>query len=56
MIGDNPEADIVGAQGAGMRTVLITRPGIERVAPRPAPDLRIDTLLEILDYLPPREG
>jgi FMN phosphatase YigB (HAD superfamily) len=55
MVGDNLEADIVGARRVGMRTVLLTRPGVKRLPATPTPDLRIDSLRELLDPLPPRE-
>jgi putative hydrolase of the HAD superfamily len=53
-VGDTPEVDIVGAQRAGLRAVLITRPGVVRRAASPAPDLRIEDLRDLLDVLPPR--
>lgn len=64
-IGDNPEADILGAAGAGMRTVLIERPGrpaSQKSARRPVrqdpakPDLRVKSLAELLDHLPFRKN
>jgi putative hydrolase of the HAD superfamily len=56
MVGDNLEADIVGARRVGMRTILLTRPGAKRLAASPTPDLQIDSLRELLDPLPPREA
>jgi FMN phosphatase YigB (HAD superfamily) len=62
-IGDNPEADILGAAGAGMRTVLIERPGRAahtthkedaRRGAAAKPDIRIRSLAELLDHLPDR--
>jgi len=54
MVGDHPEADIVGARRVGMRAVLLTRQGIEPLPAGPA-NLRIDSLTELLEHLPARE-
>lgn len=55
-VGDDAEADIVGARSLGLRTAHIVRPGRERSGPDPGPDLRIATLAELLEHLPPRRG
>ena len=51
-VGDMPEADIAGARRAGLRAVLIARPGGPPPSTAPAPDLRIASLAELLVHLP----
>jgi FMN phosphatase YigB (HAD superfamily) len=53
-VGDNPEADIAGAQHVGIHTALLARPGARWSMAGPAPDLRLESLLELLDHLPRR--
>jgi putative hydrolase of the HAD superfamily len=51
-VGNDPEADIGGAHAAGMRTAFILRPEGPRSKTDPRPDLRLDTLEDLLAYLP----
>jgi FMN phosphatase YigB (HAD superfamily) len=53
-VGDDAEADIAGARGVGVHTVHVVRPDRARSGPDPGPDLRVETLVELLDHLPPR--
>jgi putative hydrolase of the HAD superfamily len=50
-VGDNPAADIAGAQQAGMHTALLLRPGQPRLPGDASPDLRISSLTELFDHL-----
>ena len=47
-VGDNPVADVLGAQTAGMRSVWLRR-GMEWPSEHPPAMLRVDHLLEILE-------
>jgi len=49
-VGDNPAADIAGAQGAGMRAVLRVVPGATPV-PHVQPDAAVHSLAELLPLL-----
>lgn len=51
-VGDDRTADILGAGQMGLRTALIVRDGPDAADEGPAPDLRIETLTELLDHLP----
>ena len=53
-VGDDPAADIVGAASMGIRAVWIDRDRLQTGDEDPAPDLRIETLTELLDHLPGR--
>jgi FMN phosphatase YigB (HAD superfamily) len=56
-VGDTPEADVLGAHRAGMRSALIHRGAAAgRSHAAPAPDLRIARLIELLQYLPRAGG
>lgn len=48
-VGNNPETDVLGAQNAGMKTVLIGKSGESGGNPTPSPDFRIHSLSELLD-------
>jgi len=51
-VGDNPEADIKGAQNAGITAVLISRQGGEGRKPRDIiPDYTINSLMELEELL-----
>ena len=49
MIGDNYDADILGAKNAGWRTIFFDRRG--DIADTPAADLVVTSLSEIESYL-----
>ena len=51
-VGDNPVADVLGAQRAGLASVLIVRPGCLSSGVSPVPDLRIESLAELPGHLP----
>jgi HAD superfamily hydrolase (TIGR01509 family) len=51
-VGDRLEADVAGAQAAGMKAVLIEVPHRPEAAPGIVPDARIRELSELLDLLP----
>jgi len=52
-VGNDPQADIEGAQDAGLRAALIARPGYDTAAAANVrPDLRVRTLTELLAHLP----
>ena len=53
-VGDDRTADILGAGQMGLRTALIVRDEPDADDEGPAPDLRIETLTELLDHLPGR--
>ena len=50
-IGDDPILDIVGAQGAGLRSCWINRRGEDWPADLPPPDLHFTTLHELANWL-----
>ncbi len=51
MVGDNPARDTVGAQRAGIKAVLIERPGLSRDLTGITPDARITTLDQLRTVL-----
>jgi putative hydrolase of the HAD superfamily len=50
MVGDNPERDVAGAIGAGMRSVWVDR-GFKGRNPKFRADLEVKNLLEVLPWL-----
>jgi HAD superfamily hydrolase (TIGR01509 family) len=51
-VGDNPKADVAGAQGAGLRGVWFDWENLAYPVDAPPPDARIARLSELLDLLP----
>ena len=52
-VGDEPEADIVGARGAGLASAWINRPdGPRRTPPDPPADVTLDRIDGLLAHLP----
>jgi HAD superfamily hydrolase (TIGR01549 family) len=51
-VGDNPKGDVAGAMRAGLRGVWFDGDGIAYPSDIAPPDLRITSLLELLDALP----
>jgi len=51
-VGDDPRADVGGAQAAGLHAALLLRPGRTLLRSAPPPHLCIATLAELLDALP----
>jgi FMN phosphatase YigB (HAD superfamily) len=50
-VGNDPQADVAGAAGVGMRTAYIRR-GLPPPKVDPPADICVDTLTELLDHLP----
>ena len=50
-IGDTPQIDVIGAQGAGLRAVLIQSPYVDGVPDDIVPDAMIDELPDLLRVL-----
>ena len=55
-VGDTLYDDILGAQRAGMRTVLVQRSSAPADTALVRPDHQIDNLTELLDLLGPQKG
>jgi FMN phosphatase YigB (HAD superfamily) len=53
-VGDTPEADIVGGRRVGFRTALVMRGVREAGSASPAADLRLESLADLLEHLPPK--
>jgi FMN hydrolase / 5-amino-6-(5-phospho-D-ribitylamino)uracil phosphatase len=54
-VGDSPIADVTGAHRAGLRTAWIRRTETPYPERAPQPDLSLDSLLGLLEALPPRQ-
>lgn len=50
-VGDSLDNDVAGAKAAGINAVWINREGIRRTAEDPVPDIEIDNLTALLEWL-----
>lgn len=48
-VGDNPDTDVLGAHGAGLKTILLATPTASRPPRRPRPDRVVHSLFDVPD-------